>query len=289
MNPLILAPVLLAVVALVVGSLLPARVEAAAGVRVITAAVLLATGAAVVAGVHVVLAGLAMVPAVSDLLGWCGAVYAHHGATPIAGALAAAVLLAMLARAAGSIRAARRDVAQVVAGPGLTVVDIDVPVALAVPGGGVVVGARLLEGLDDEGRAVVLAHERAHLDLHHHRYVRAVDACAAALPFIRPLARRVRFLNECWADAVAAEVVGSREAVARAIARVALMGPTGRDTRLLAFAQDGTLERVRILMEPPVRTSVGVRVTAIVLAGTVAGGAVVQFHHLTALAVGLWS
>jgi len=288
-NPFILAPVLLAVVALVIGSLLPARVEAAAGVRIITAAVLLATGAAVVAGVHVLLAGLAMVPAVSEVLGWCGAVYAHHGATPLAGALAGVVVVVMIWRATASIRSARHDASQVPSGPGLTVVDIDAPVALAVPGGGVVLGARLLEELDDVGRAVVLAHERAHLDLHHHRYVRAVDACAAALPFIRPLARRVRFLSECWADAVAAEIVGSREAVARTIATVALMHRPSPDTRVLAFAQDGTLARVRILMDAPVRTSVGVRTTAIVLAVTVAVAAVVQFHHLTALAVGLWS
>ena len=88
---------------------------------------------------------------------------------------------------------------------------------------------------------------------------------------------------------VAAEVVGSREAVARTIAQVALMGPAEPDTRLLAFAREGTLERVRILMEEPVRSSAGVRLSALALAATVVVAAAVQVHHLTELAVGLWS
>lgn len=289
MNPSIVAPVVIAVAALIVGLLLPTRVEAAAGVRIITVALALATGAAVVAGIHVVLAGLAMVEPVSEVLGWCGTVYAHHGATPMAGALAAAVLMVMAVRGLASVRAARRDAAPFTSSRGLTIVEIDGPIALAVPGGGVFVGARLLEQLDREGRAVVLAHERAHLDLHHHRYVRAADACAAALPPFAPLARRVRFLCECWADAVAAEVVGSRDAVARTIARVALMSPTAPGPRSLAFAREGTLERVRILMAAPIRSSPTVRVVGSVLAVTVVVAATIQFHHLAELALGLWS
>ena len=53
-----------------------------------------------------------------------------------------------------------------------------------------------------------------------------------------PLARQVRFNTERWADESAANEVGSRALVARAIARVALLGipPTaaaGLDGRAL--------------------------------------------------------
>ena len=95
---------------------------------------------------------------------------------------------------------------------GLEVVASDDPIAFAVPGrpGGVVIGSALLGHLDPDERSAVLAHENAHLRLHHHRYVHTVELCAAAFPFLVPLARQVRFATERWADESAATDIGSR-------------------------------------------------------------------------------
>ncbi len=63
-------------------------------------------------------------------------------------------------------------------------------------------------------RRALLAHEQAHLDLGHHRYLRASEM-TASFPLLGPLARAVRFSTERWADEEAASVVGDRRVVAR--------------------------------------------------------------------------
>jgi hypothetical protein len=149
-----------------------------------------------------------------------------------------------------------------------------------------VLGDELVRSLTREERAAVLAHEQAHLDLHHHRYVRATEVCAAALPFLTPIARKVRFNTERWADEAAASAVGSRRLVARTIARVALLGEPDRRASLgLAFAGPGALARVDALLLPPA-DDVGapVAMASGVFAVTLVGSSV-ELHHLLAYLV----
>jgi Zn-dependent protease with chaperone function len=95
--------------------------------------------------------------------------------------------------------------------------------AYALPGrpGRIVMTAGMLEALDDTGRAVLLAHERAHLARFHHRYTAAVRLAAAANPMLRPAAQAVEYTVERWADEEAAAVIGDRRLVAQAIGRAA--------------------------------------------------------------------
>ena len=85
------------------------------------------------------------------------------------------------------------------------------PTAFVLPGrpGRIVVSAGMLRALDVEERRVLLAHERSHLDRHHHRFIRLTDLAASALPLLRPVQRHVRFTVERWADEDAAAAVGT--------------------------------------------------------------------------------
>lgn len=130
----------------------------------------------------------------------------------------------------------------------LVVLSDSAPAAYAVPGrpGHIVVSAGMLRLLDEDERRVLLAHERAHLRLRHHVYVRIADVAAGAVPVLRPLRDRVRFATERWADEAAVADVGDRTVVARAICRAALAGaPRGA----LAMATLGVPDRLEALLD----------------------------------------
>ncbi|MBM7774382.1 Zn-dependent protease with chaperone function [Actinokineospora baliensis] len=105
--------------------------------------------------------------------------------------------------------------------------------AFAVPGrpGRIVVTAGLSELLDDRQFRAVVAHERAHLDGGHHRLVWWARIAAVAHPLLRPVARQVEYLVERAADEAAAEVIGDREQVGRAIGHAALAASGSRAER----------------------------------------------------------
>ena len=282
MNLLILAPVSLALIGMAAGWFLPRYLRPKAAAQLLTVAILVTTAAIVAALVQVAAAGASEVPVVADVFGWCRALYhGQHGAAPIAGVAAAAGLVFMTAAAWRHHRRIRRELAVFAGVDGIELVDLDGPIAFAVPGsrGGIVLGTGLLEHLDGEQRCAVLAHENAHLALNHHRYVNAVELCAAAVPLLRPLASQVRFQTERWADEVAADTIGSRRVLAGAIARVALM-PATPAMRTLGFRGTRTVERVDALLNPrssPVLLAFG---GAGAVLGVVAVGSAVQLHHL---------
>ncbi|MEU2990699.1 M56 family metallopeptidase, partial [Streptomyces griseoincarnatus] len=101
------------------------------------------------------------------------------------------------------------------------------PYAYALPGGGrrdrVVVTTGLLKRLEPAERRALFAHERAHLSARHHRLLLTVRLAAQANPFLRPLRTAVSYTTERWADEDAAQTVGSRRTVARAIGKAALV------------------------------------------------------------------
>ncbi len=102
------------------------------------------------------------------------------------------------------------------------------PVAYALGGraGQAVVSQGLLALLDDRERDAVIAHELAHVRLRHHRLLCFAEVVAAALGKATPAAKRAHTSLqrelEAIADEAAAETVGDRRVVARALAKAAL-------------------------------------------------------------------
>jgi hypothetical protein len=138
---------------------------------------------------------------------------------------------------------------------GLLVADWQAARAVAVPprrgrDGHIVVTTGLLRLLDARERAVVYAHERAHLRRRHHRTAALAGAASAVNPLLRPVPAAVHLLIERSADEDAAREAGDRTLVARTIGKVALADPaTGRSG--LGFDGSATVRRVAALLTPP--------------------------------------
>ncbi len=232
----------------------PRLASPAAAAWTVTVTVGASTLASLVLLLQVVAAGFSEIPFVADAIGWCRALYAgQHGASPLTGGIALSLLVAICWRVcsyAGATRASTRRFSGVA---GIVIVESDRPVAFAVPGnpGGVVISRAMVDALDREQRAAVLAHESAHLRYHHHLFVHFAHACAAGLPFLVPLARKVTFLTERWADEQAALRVGSRRLVADTIAKVALLPSAGVPTHAQSLAGGDVIGRFLALESPP--------------------------------------
>ncbi|WP_067825607.1 M56 family metallopeptidase [Actinomadura kijaniata] len=154
------------------------------------------------------------------------------------------------------------------------VLETDEPIAVAVPGrgGGVLVSRGLLTGLAPRELEAVFQHERSHLRHAHHRYLAVGELAAAVLPPLRPLAVRLRFAVERWADEEAAEAVGDRRLVARTIAKVALGRAGEADAGPLpAFTDSEVVRRVRALLGAPPAKNTVTGPVALALSGSATG------------------
>lgn len=230
-----------------------------------TAAWLSVTAALVAAGAWVT--GLAMIgstivgqiPQVAEEGRWSPHVLAAHTPfdRPVAGACALVLIGCAVALTVASMRrvtvlvGAWRECRDLPTAGDLTVLDDPVPAAFALPGapGRVVVSSGMLRALPADEREALLAHERAHLRHHHHLFLLVLQLAAAVDPLLRPLAKSGAFALERWADEEAADVVGGRPLVARAIARAAL---AAKRTPGQALAATGgpVPQRVMALMAP---------------------------------------
>jgi len=119
----------------------------------------------------------------------------------------------------------------------LVVIADPVPQAFALPSlvrppGHIVVSTAMLRSLNAEERAVLLAHERSHLD-HRHSWLRATVGLAATLqPLLGRVGDQLAVILERWADEDAAGIVANRRLAARSVGRAALatlQGSCGRD------------------------------------------------------------
>ena len=284
MSPLTLLPLLLCLGSAAGAWFLPRLLSPPWAARVLCIIVAAASVSTIAALVLVLLASLSAFPALDHALGWCTDLYGH-AAPPWAGSLAA---VALVLGATRLVRWRRRwhDATRPWRGAGaIRVVPDGPPLAFAVPGdpGTVVVGSTLLSALDEDEQTVVLAHEHAHLRCHHDRFLRAGDAAAAAVPILIPVARRIRFVTERWADEEAAEHVGDRRLVARAIAKAALLA-AGESTALPAMASSGAAARVHALTDrgAPPGGSITAVAMSVMIVGLALGGSSVQMHHLAA-------
>lgn len=133
--------------------------------------------------------------------------------------------------------------------------------AYALPGrpgraGLVVVTSGMLRSLDGDERAVLLAHERAHLACRHHLLALVADLAACLHPALRTVREPLAFQAERWADEVAATVVGDRRLVARAVGRAALAASAapaaGRPPVAFAATAGPVPRRMASLLAPPV-------------------------------------
>jgi hypothetical protein len=173
------------------------------------------------------------------------------------GALVAAVVAcsALLLRH----RRVRRRTARALGGlPGTQVVVLPDPAPYAhtlPPGrtgrGRVLVSTGMLDALDSRERRAMFAHERAHLEGRHDRFLLLAGLAARANPFLRPLRTGVAYTVERWADEEAALRVGDRRVTARAVARAALVSRTASGPVLASFAAPGPVpRRVAALLGP---------------------------------------
>ncbi|MFE1384075.1 M48 family metalloprotease [Streptomyces sp. NPDC058740] len=178
----------------------------------------------------------------------------------VAGPLAIPALLAVLLSGARTLRRHRRvrRRAERALAPlpsrSVAVTADERPYAYALPGrrrDRVVVSRGMLAHLSSRERRALFAHERAHLERRHHRYLLVVRVAARANPFLRPLSTAVGYTAERWADEEAAARVGSRRLVARAIGRAALVSAGAPAPALAGFAAAGPVpRRVAALLAP---------------------------------------
>ncbi|MFF2350476.1 M56 family metallopeptidase [Kitasatospora sp. NPDC058115] len=200
------------------------------------------TGAAAVlaGGTVAALAGLFHVPFLAGLEHMSlGRVVTHWPAVVPVSCAAGAVLAAQAIRVWLAARRQRALLSRAWRLTGDAVADGDLLVvpgaeaeAFALPGhrgraGRVVVTEGMLRALGPSERAVLFAHERAHLSGRHHLLSGILDLTAAVHPAIGRLRAALEFQLERWADESAARAVDDRRTAATAIARAALAGPVG--------------------------------------------------------------
>ncbi|GAA2688785.1 M56 family metallopeptidase [Streptomyces lunalinharesii] len=205
--------------------------------------------------------GMAQIPEIAAEGHWSVAVLRAEDPVYLVVAVASALALAAGAVASGvaAVRLfrrlvrARRECADLPGETELAVVDDEVPLAFALPGapGRIVVSRGMLRCLDDDERAALLAHERAHLRGRHHVFQGLWGLAAALNPLLRPLAATGGFLLERWADEEAAARVGDRRVVAQAVGRAALAAAGASRPPALAATGGAVPQRVRALLSPP--------------------------------------
>lgn len=178
----------------------------------------------------------------------------------IAGAVLAAVLVLFsirLTRELASQRQIRRLTGRLRSNDMLVIVDDVEPHAYAVGGRHprIVISRGLLRGMSLAERRAVLAHEIAHVRLHHDVHLRILRLATAMNPLLRSFVPAGELAVERWADEETATNLGDRTLVARALLRAALAGASGsrRPNGALAHAAGDVELRVSALMKAPPR------------------------------------
>lgn len=196
------------------------------------------------------------------------------------GVLAAALLTCGLVRLGRAACMRRRDVRALAAlrtlptAGDLIVLDDDHADAYALPGrpGRIVVTSGMLRALPAAERAVLLAHERAHVAHRHHRYTALGEMVCALNPLLRPVRDQLAFAVERWADEDAAQAVADRPLAARSLARAALATTArrGGPAAALGYLRHQVTARVRALQGDSPETRRGAALLAAALVGVTA-------------------
>lgn len=259
------------------------RLPPALAARVLTVTIVLVVAAAAPSMWLIALGYLAHLRIFGVALGWCTTALDTHARVPAWAGLPS--LMVVVSATFAAVRVTRTHLRLRCHGASpVEVAHHAEPFAFTLPGrdGQIVISSALVELLDGNEQAVVLAHERAHSTYRHDRYLVAAQL-AATLPLMRPLARRLRYSLERWADELAAKHCGDRRFVARTVSKVALGDamPAGA----LGFGGGlGVTGRVAALLEPPNRAP---RSAVLVGLWAAIGGtgflAAFDLHHLASL------
>jgi len=302
---LVYLPLLIPALAAVAARPLAARLEPRQATWLLTAAAVALAGCSTVALALLAASAAAQAPVLADLGHFSQSVI--HRADPtsaITGTAAAVVLTGAAVAVAVAVRYRARALAESyrraarLHDDGTVVVLRGTAVeAYALPGwpGRIVVSGRLLDALDEPGRAALLAHERAHLAGRHHLFTTVAHLAAAANPVLLPLSRAVDYTVERWADEHAARVTGDRRLVAVTIGRVAMLATPARQpaatlgmararSRRVSVAWAGPVpRRVAALLGPPPRSRVLLLVAAVLIVLLTGASAVEAARDLHAL------
>jgi hypothetical protein len=247
--------------------------------RFVTGALVLVVLAALPTALVIALAFLAHTPVVGSGFRWCAQVVGLHASVPAWVGLPIVGLVGVGAvrtiRLLRQHRALRRDDSHPI-----HIAQSHRPYAVTLPGraGQIVISTAMVELLDDDEQRIVIAHEEAHARFRHDRYLLTAELAAAALPPLRPLARRVTYSIERWADEAAATACGDRRRVAVTLGKVALQT---HPATVAGFAGLGVPARMGALLEPPVERPHRSQIVALwsSLAVTATFG-MYQLHHL---------
>lgn len=242
--PLLMALALAAIVATVQHRLPP---QLAARSAVVTLAVVAASGVPTLWIVS--LEYLSHVPMLRGVLHWCGESAGAHPRIPRSMGLPIVAVAAVGAARGARVLQSNRRLRSTRPGS-IEVASHNRAFAYTLPGPGgrIVVSRGLVDLLDIEEQAVVIAHEHAHARYRHDRYLLIGQFAAAAIPPLRPLTSRLRYSLERWADESAAEHCGDRAFVARTIGKAALH--TATPAGVLGFGGLGVPARVSALLSP---------------------------------------
>lgn len=287
MFPLLVLPLIIAVLVALLLTTTHRRLPPVAATWVVTVTLAVVAAAAVPTLWIVSLGYLAHLPVVGGNLQWCAEAFGVHEPIPVwIGVPAMLLTILGIGRVCvllGNYRTLRRTY------PGtVEIAEHAQPFAFTLPGRGghVVLSSGLVDLLDEDERGVVLAHESAHARNRHDRYLLVAQFAAALVPFLRPLATRVQFSLERFADEMAVVHCGDRGFVARTLGKVALHGAT--PSTAMSFAGLGVPARVAALLSPP--TTPLRKSTNVALWGTIVATAALaafQIHHLAQLIAAL--
>ena len=246
MSALVYLPLLVPVLAATAARPLAARLEPRLATWLLTATTVALAAFSTAALALMTASALARSPLLAALGDYSQPALRRGDPVPALAGMAAALLLTAAAIAVAVVIRARaralaesyRRAASMAPGGRVVVVPGHSIEAYALPGspGRIVVSGRLLDALDDRGRAALLAHEHAHLTGRHHLFTTVAHLAAAANPLLLPVARAVDYTVERWADERAAAITGDRRLVASTIGQVALLGTGPRPARLRAAA-----------------------------------------------------
>ena len=288
MTPSTIAPLFTAFALAVAVTGLHRRLPPALATRVVATTMVVVVSAAIPTMWLTTVAFLAHSPLAGGGFEWCAKAFGvHHQPVPavlgIASGFVAVVGTVRAIRAIRAHRSLRHDHAG-----SIEVLGHDQPFAFTLPGRGghIVLSSALTDLLDDREQAIVLAHESAHGRHRHDRYLLIAHVASSAVPLLRPLATRLEYSLERWADEAAVRSCGNRTMVARTLGRVALgqFATAG----VAGFAGLGVPARVAALLAPPVRRPPRWLVAAMWLVIAATGVlAMFQLHHLSALITAL--
>lgn len=216
---------------------------------------------------------------------WCPRLTSHHRVGTVEG-VASLTFLAFMAPRVARVFWHRHSAVKGTQGRHLAVLATEEPIAYAAPGkpGCVVVSRGILHQLDAEGRRVLFAHERAHLNQNHHRYLLLGSLAVAIVPLLGRLVGQLRIATERCADEAAVVAMGGdRRTVAMSIGQAAFATTAFRGSAG-AFGGGSVPIRVEALLNEPGASLVRrLLIAAVLFTGAVMVASSVQIHHLYSL------